>query len=283
MSKRNVLVSTYTQGIFALVFAVTGLAAASFAQESPTPSPTPTPAATPMVIAKNPDGTPAYTGEQVAESVVIIYGGGAGRALLDQIRKTTLERGKISVTGADGRTDTVTYQRWVKRGENLFKDKIRFEQDFPDARYSMVSSDEKIFGIYNDQSFTPREDAVRSFENQIFRGLDGLLRYKENGSTAALAEKTRQMGVEYYVVDITDTAQRKTRYYVSVKSLRVLMLEYEENGVKYKRRFYDYRPAQGTLVPHRSVLWADDKVIEEVNIGTITFGQRVDDGIFPQA
>ena len=36
-----------------------------------------------------------------------------------------------------------------------------------------------------------------------------------------------------------------------------------EDGVKYRRKFYDYNYAQGTLVPYRTVLWANDKQIEE--------------------
>ena len=52
------------------------------------------------------------------------------------------------------------------------------------------------------------------------------------------------------------------------------MLEYEDAGIKYRRKFYDYNYAQGTLVPYRTVLWANDKQIEETEIGTITFRSK---------
>lgn len=266
---------------FAAVLFIFALAGSSFSQQPATPTPTPTPSATP--IATNPDGSQAFTAEQIVESSIILFGRGGGRIVLDQIRKTTFERGKVSVTNATGKTDTVPYQRWVIRGESQFKDKHRLEQDFPDARYSLVYNNEKVFGIFNDSSFTPREDATRSFENQMFRGLDGLLRYKENGSTLALAERKKVLGVDYYVVDITDKNQRATRYYISVRSLKVMFLEYEDAGIKYERRFYDYRLAQGTMVPYKTVLTADGKVIEETNIGTITYGQKVDEALFPEA
>src|SRR5689334_6882792 len=55
------------------------------------------------------DSKAPITGEAVAESTIFIYGLGGGRAILNQIRKTALERGKISVTNADGRTDQATY------------------------------------------------------------------------------------------------------------------------------------------------------------------------------
>jgi hypothetical protein len=270
-------VSLRTASFLAFLLSFSALTGSALGQETAaTPAPTPIP-----LLTKNADGSIAFTAEQIAESVIIIYGRGGGRIVLDQIRKTAQERGKLSITNAAGKTDVIPYQRWIVRGENSFKDKVRFEQDFPEARYSLVTNQEKVFGIFNDSSFNPREDAVRSFENQIYRGLDGLLRYKENGSTLTQGEKTKILGVEYYVIDVTDKTDRKTRYYVSTKSLKIMMLEYEENGVDYKRRFYDYRLAQGTMIPYRTVLWANDKIVEETNIGTITFGQKVDDSLFP--
>jgi len=59
-----------------------------------------------------------------------------------------------------------------------------------------------------------------------------------------------------------------------------MMLTYEDAGVKFRRKFYDFNYAQGTLVPYRTVLWANDKIVEETELGTITFGQKVDEGLF---
>jgi len=220
--------------------------------------------------------------EQVAESSIIIYGGLLGRQNLNQIRKTTFERGKISITDATGRTETANYERWISRGENLNKEKVRLDQTFPDARISLIYDGDKIFGILNNTVFAPREDASNGFQNQIWHGLEALLRYKENESKPEIAGRDKIMGVEYYLLDVTDKQNRKTRFYVSVKSLRVMMLEYEEAGVKYRRKFYDYNYSQGTLVPYRTVLWANDKQVEETEIGTITFGQKVEDTIFQE-
>lgn len=222
------------------------------------------------------------TAEQVAESAIVIYGGLLGRQNLNQIRKTTLERGKIYITDAKGRTETANYERWISRGESLNKEKIRLDQTFPDAKYSLVYNGEKIFGLYNDSVFTPREDASSAFQNQIWHGLEGLLRYKENESKLELSGREKIMGVDFFLVDVTDKQNRQTRFYVSSKSFRVMMLEYEDAGVKYRRKFYDYNYAQGTLVPYRTVLWANDKQIEETEIGTITFGQKVEDTMFQE-
>jgi hypothetical protein len=91
------------------------------------------------------------------------------------------------------------------------------------------------------------------------------------------------MNVEFYVLDVADKQNRKTRFYISTKTLRVMMLEYTEGDVKYRRKFYDYNYAQGTLVPFRSVLWANDKQVEETNVQTISFGQKVEEVIFNES
>ncbi len=244
--------------------------------EAPKPSVKTTPTPDPRSIS-----TKQFTPEQVVEaSIVFAYAFPGGRTTLNQIRKTTLERGKATFTASDGKVEQSTYQRFVIRGETLDKEKIRLDQEFPNARYSLVFDKEKIYGIFNDSVFTPREDASKSFENQIVHGIEPLLRYKEDDSKLEMGPREKVMGVDYYVIDLTDKKERKTRYYVSAKSFRVMMLTYEDGGVKYRRRFYDYNNAQGTLVPYRTVLWANDKIVEETNIGTVTFGQKVDEDLF---
>ncbi|CAN5176446.1 hypothetical protein BH20ACI2_BH20ACI2_28500 [soil metagenome] len=259
------LVFFRSRSLFGIVLALICLAVPVFSQ-APSPSPTPK------------GGT--FTAEQIAESAIFLYGYPGGRVKLNQIRKTTQERGLAKVTNTDGKVEKVPYQRFIIRAETLNKEKVRLDQEFPSARFSLVRSDEKVFGLYNNTVFSPRDDASRSFENQIVHGLEALLRYKENESTLELADREKLMGVDYYVLDVTDKESRKTRFYVSVKSFRVMMLTYEADGIKYRRRFYDYNYAQGTLVPYRTVLWAEDKVVEESEVGTITFGQRVDEDLF---
>ncbi len=256
------------------------LAAGSVFAQAAKPKPAP-PAPKPTPVAKG--ALKPTTADGVVETSILLYAYPGGRATLNQIRKTTLERGRSSITGADGHVEQNGYQRYVIRAESLDKEKIRLDQDTPKARFSLVFNDAKIFGIYNNTVFTPREDALKAFENQIFHGTEAMLRYKENGSTLELASHEKISGVDYYIVDVTDKQGRKTRFYVSAKSFRILMLTYDDGGVKYKRRFYNYNYAQGTLVPFRSVLWAGDKIVEESDVLTVTFGQKVDEELFKAA
>jgi hypothetical protein len=263
--------SFFLIGLLLTALAITGLAQTE-APNTPakTPKPTPTPKA----------ATKITTADQAVENAIFLYGFPGGRVTLNQIRKTTLERGTSRVTNAEGKVENTNYARFVIRGESLDKEKIRLDQEFPSATYSLIYNDDRIFGVYNNTVFTPREDAVKTFENQIVRGIEALLRYKENESKIDLAAREKVMGVDYYVIDLTDKDQRKTRFYMSAKTFRVMMLTYEDAGVNYRRRFYDYNYAQGTLVPFQTILWADDKVVEDSEVGTITFGQKVDEQLF---
>lgn len=220
------------------------------------------------------------TAEQIAELVVAVYGGGAGRTILDPIRKTMVERGKLTINNPDGSVEKVSYEKRVLRGETADKERVRYDRESPSTKYALIYNDKKVVGIFNETVFTPREDASKSLQNQIWHDIDALLRYKENGSTVKLDGREKYMGVEYFIIELTDKENRKTRYFVSTKQFKVMWLEFSEDGVNYQRRFYDYRYAQNTLVPYKSVLFADKKQIEETQILTVTYGQKVEEGIF---
>ena len=279
-SKENFLVYLRLTAFLSAFVLIASLGASAFGQEPAKPEnekkeeQKPAPLISAKDAAKNP------TAEMVAESSIFIYGLGGGRVVLDRIRKTAHERGKITIANAEGQMEQANYARWTQRAPKLDAEKVRLDQEFPSARYSLVFNDSKIYGIFNDSVFTPREDASKAFENQIVHGVEALLRDKEDESTIALAGKEKELGVEYYLLDVTDKQSRKTRFFISAKTFRVMMLDYEASGVKYRRKYYDYNYAQGTLVPYRSVLWADGKIVEETEIGTVTYGQKIDEALF---
>jgi hypothetical protein len=252
------------------------------AKEKAAPAAKPTPQDT--IPRTGPSATP--TGPQVAESVIYVYGNSGGRAVLDQIRRNGIERGKISRVSGDGRTEEASYERRFVRGADATKDKVRVDQKMPTMEYSLVYGNGHLWGIINGANFTPRQDAAASFLSQQVHSIDALLRYQENGSTVTYVDKLKQKGIDLYVADLTDKEKRVTRYYVSAKTLHVLWLEYEEAPepgsapVKYTRKFHDYRLVQGTLLPYRSVLLADGRQLQETHVSSVTYGIRLDDSIF---
>lgn len=242
------------------------------AQDRTASVPTPTPA--PAKVDKN---NKNFSAEQIAESAIFIYG---SRPVLQQIRRNGVERGRITRLGSDGKTEEATYERVFVRGDSLEKDKIRLDQKLPTLEYSLVFGEGRIWGIINGAAFTPRQDAVSAFMSQHRHSIEALLRYKETGSTIKLIGKDKQKGLDLYVLELTDKEQRTTRYYISAKTLHILWLEYSEGNAKFSKRFADYRYAQSTLVPFRTILFEDEKQTQETRILTVTFGVKVDDALF---
>ena len=218
-----------------------------------------------------------FTVEQIVESTILIYG---TRPLLDQIRRFGVERGKITRFPAQGNPEEAEYERRFVRGDSLEKDKVRLDQKLPTMEYSLIFDDGKLFGLINGAAFTPRQDATTNFISQHHHSIEALLRYKECGSTITLVGKDAQKGLDLFVVELVDKQKRKTRYYISARTLRVLWLEYEEGTVKYQRKFLDYRGVQQTLVPYRVVLFEDGRQSQETRVLTITYGVKVSDSIF---
>lgn len=224
-----------------------------------------------------------YTPEQIAEGVILISG---GRPVLTQIRRNGIERGRLSRMGQDGRTEESRYELRFVRGEKSEKDKVRVDHKTPQTEYSLINSEGRIFGLINGSPFTPRAEATADFISQQAHSIEALLRYKENESKLASAGKDKQQGIDVYVLDLTDKTNRRTRYFISAKTFRVLWLEYEETppgstaAVKYTKRFYDYRVAQGTQVPYRTVLSEDGKRSMETRILTVTYGVKMEDSLF---
>jgi hypothetical protein len=235
--------------------------------------------------------------EQLAELVIAVYGNSYGRAILNQVRRNGVENGRVTRTNQQGQPEESSYEQRFVHGENFAKDKFRLDQKLPSMEYALVYNEGKIWGVINGTPFTPREDATSEFLAQAYHGIDALLRYKENGSTVAYGGRDKQKNIDLWILDLADKdGKHKTRYYVSANNdprlvARVLWLEYEEptpaggDPVKYRRTFHDYRYAQSTLVPFRSVLYADGKQVEETRVSSVSYGIKMDDTYFqnPQA
>ncbi|MCA1601436.1 MAG: hypothetical protein LC776_07280, partial [Acidobacteria bacterium] len=211
------------------------------------------------------------TAEQVSELTVLVYG---SRPVLAQIRRNGVERGRITRFTTDGKTEQATYERRFIRGESADTDKIRLDQKMPTMEYSLIFGEGRLWGVINGVAFTPKQDAADAFLSQHRHSIESLLRYKENGATINLVGKDKQKGLDLYVLDLTDKDKRTTRFYISARTFHVLWLEYEEANpgaarLKYSKRFSDYRYAQSTLVPYRTILMEDGKQTQETRILTV--------------
>ncbi len=221
--------------------------------------------------------------DEIVETSIYIYG---SRPLLQQIRRNGVERGRVCKPTCEvpGKTEEATYERRFVRGEKSDTDKVRVDQKMPTLEYSLIYGGGRLWGVINGTAFTPREDAANTFLSQHRHSIDNLLRYKENGSTLSLIGKDKQKGLDLYVLDVVNPDKQKTRYFISAKSFHVVWLEYEETvggtPVKFRRSFHDYRYAQGTLVPYKTVLLQDGSQTQETKILSVTFGIKLDDNLF---
>ncbi|MEJ7709533.1 MAG: hypothetical protein WKF84_06665 [Pyrinomonadaceae bacterium] len=226
------------------------------------------------------------TAEQIAETVVVVYG---SRNALNQIRRNGIERGRLTRINADGRAEESTYERRFIRGEATAKDRVRLDQKLPSAEYALVYGSGTVWGIVGNSIFSPREEAKSDFLSTMWHDLEGLLRYKENASTLALVGKEKHKNIDMWVLDVVDAEKRSTRYYISSQTYRVLWLEYEQPSVdpqkpnKFRKTFHDYRVAQQTLVPFRSVLFQNGSQVSQRQVLTVTYGVKMDESLFRNA
>lgn len=247
------------------------------AAATPQSTPTPTPQR-PVKFDRN-----NLNAEQIAEVTIMSYG---SRPVLAQIRRNGVERGRLTRFTPDGKSEESSYERRFVRGENAEKDKVRLDQKTPSLEYSLIYGDGRLWGIINGSAFVPRADAASTFRSQHRHSIDSLLRYKENGSTLSLVGREKQKGLDLYVLDLLDKDKQSTRYYISAKTFQVLWLEYQEtpdgsnSSLKYTRKFLDYRLVQSTRVPYRTLLLEEGRQTQETRILTITYGVKIDDGIF---
>ena len=225
-----------------------------------------------------------FTADQVAEGAILIYG---SRPMLEQIRRNGIERGRVCKPTCEvpGKTEEATYERRFVRGVSSEKDKVRVDQKTPSIEYSLIYGDGRLWGIINGAAFTPRQDAANMFLSQHRHSVDNLLRYKEDGATLTMVGREKQKGLDLYVLTLAAKDKTTTRYYISSRTLHILWLEYEEPGgtagpIKYVRRFFDHRYAQGTLIPYKTVLMQDGVQTQETKILNVTFGIKIDDSLF---
>lgn len=267
--------------LFLALLVVVSVAPASAQQPQPAASPQSTPAPAnqrPAKIDRN-----NLNAEQVAEVTIIAYG---SRPVLAQIRRNGVERGRLTRFLPDGKSEESSYERRFVRGESAEKDKVRLDQKTPSLEYSLIYGDGRLWGIINGTAFVPRADAASTFRSQQQHSIDSFLRYKENGSTLNMVGRQQQKGLELYVLDLIDKDKKSTRYYISAKTFQILWLEYEETPeggatpLKYTRKFLDYRLVQSTRVPYKTLLLEEGRQTQELRILTITYGVKIDNGIF---
>src|SRR5262249_5638017 len=135
-------------------------------------------------------------------------------------------------------------------------------------------------------NFSPTSEAETSFLASLVHNYDALLRYKEQESTLTRSGSETIVGIDNVLLDLTHKDGSKTRYYISTKTYRILHLEYELKlhpegpPTKFRESFFDFRPIQNTLVPGKSMLYENGRLIQEVRLTQIKYHTKLDEDIF---
>ena len=238
--------------------------------------------------AAEPKLTPA---EGVVEVAILAYG---GRQQLQNARANVQEQGTIRLATDQGDSTGTFMLRSIRRDKS-WEDLLRVDLDLtpPGAEsqsgvdYTIAFNGASVWSAQNDRYLTTRPEVEEAFKAQLVRDYITLLRYKEDGSKIELKDPETIVGLQAYVVELTLPDGKKTKYWLSAKTFRILHLEYEvktAEGQPTKFRIsYYYTPprvAQNTLVPTRRVMTQDGKFVQEISISTLNFSQKLDQEIF---
>lgn len=230
--------------------------------------------------------------EAVVEIAILAYG---GREQLNKVRAAIQEEGTIRLATPDGDL-TGNYRLRSARGEKSWKDLLRVDLDLTPPgtgaaeviNYVIGYNGASVWSAQNNQYVTPSPEAEAAFRAQLSHEYMALLRYKEDGSKIDYVGPETVKGLDTHVIDLTTPEGEKTRFWVSLKTYRVLFSEYEiklaESAAPIKYRIaYVYTPlkiVQNTLVPVRRTMYQDGKMAQEIVLTNITYSAKLDPEIF---
>jgi hypothetical protein len=234
--------------------------------------------------------------EAMVEIAIIAYG---GRKQLEAARANIQEQGTIRLATDQGDL-AGNYSLRSSRREKSWQDLLRvdLELNSPDAnesssrnpalKYIIGFNGASVWSAQNGQYITPRPDADSAFRAQLTHEYMALLRYKEDGSKIELVGPETVVGVDTNVIDLTTPDGEKTRFWLSIKTYRILHAEYQmklsaDQAITKYRISYFYTPpkvVQNTLVPTRRVMTQDGKFVQEITLTNIIYSAKLDPEIF---
>jgi len=164
------------------------------------------------------------TAEQVAESVIIIAGNGAGRAMLTQIRKNGLERGRETRTSADDAPKRLGTSCDLFMATSRTKTKCASTAKPLRLEYSLVYGEGRLFGIIMALPLRHARTPHLTLSRSRAHSIDALLQLQRARIEVTSAGKDKQQELDLYVIDLVDKAGRKPRYFISAKSFAFFRL-----------------------------------------------------------
>lgn len=222
------------------------------------------------------------TGEQIAELVVFSYG---GRTEWKQVRNNGILEGSIRLSLDSQELNGRLVRKFIRK-EGLGEDQTRIDVELPTQRLTFGYNGYTVWAARDGVGFTPTPDAETSFLASLKHNHDALINYREQECKVEYSGFETVVGIPTIVLDLTHRDGSKTRYYVSVKTYRILHLEYEvalrpdAPATKFKESFFDFRPVQNTLTPTKIVLFENGRFVQEIKYTQIKYHTKIDENEF---
>ncbi len=220
--------------------------------------------------------------EEVAERAIMAYG---SRAAVYAVQRNGTLRALVKFMSADGTREGKTVTKFIRK-EKL-KDDLRIvDLDLPGTRYVLGFDGKETWNIHDGEIQKLSDEVIKAFHVAHAHSYESLLRYKENEGKLEYVANTKLGNLEMDIVDLVLPDGVRTRYEVSRKSGRILYLSYEEKAnpqavpSKFRLYFKDFHVIQNTLLPYITMVYQNDKLIEERKIVEAVFNVQIKDDAF---
>ncbi len=220
--------------------------------------------------------------EEIAERAILAYGSRAG---LYAVQRNGTLRALVKFVSPEGTREGKTITKFIRKEK--MKDDLRIvELELPGTKYVLGFDGKDTWNIHDGEIQKPSEGVAKGFHKAHLHSYEALLRYKENEAKLEYVANTKLGNLQMDVIDMILPDGVRTRYEVSRNSGRILYLNYEEKAEglaeasKYRLYFKDFHIIQNTLVPYITMVYQDDKLIEERKVVEAVFNVQLKDESF---
>jgi len=244
----------------------------------PNPVPTPTLKPTKSAAAKNKNSS----AEDVAERVINGYG---GRAALYAVQRNGILRGQIKLHAADGARAGKTVTKFIRK-PHVLDDLLLINLELPEVKFIIGFDGKQTWTLNNGEAQEPSPETANAFRAAQVHGYEALLRYKENDSKLEYVGTNKIGTLEMDILDLITPEGARTRYEISKRTAHIMYLNYEEKlapqgpPIKYRLAFSDFTVIQNTLVPFKTLVFENGRLVEERKLVEVAYNVQLDEKAF---
>lgn len=221
---------------------------------------------------------------EIVQRTIAAYGGLASIIFL---RQRGQMRGLVKSYLADGTTRegemTVKFLHRLENPEDLKWMELRF-RGAPTLTIGYDGS--RVWATEEGQPIVLRLRTEAAFKADLVHHYEALLRYQEYQAQPRYAGREKKSGIELDVITLTLPNGAETRFFISVRTSRILHIEYDvpipgqEKPVRFRDSYYDFRVVQTTLVPFRVERYEDGRLVQEIRFTEVAYGVQIEESDF---